>query len=64
MSSCLRVDKALLDVVVIVRLVAEGGSRSERRRSASPIVESDATGRESVEGRPRPGKVVRRMLIV
>jgi hypothetical protein len=49
---------------VIVRLVAEGGSRSERRRSASPIVESDATGIESVEGKPRPGKVVRRIFIV
>lgn len=59
-----RVDRILFDVVVRVRFEAVAGSRSDMRFSTSPTVDEDGTGRESVEGSPKPGKVVRRTLII
>lgn len=63
-SSDRRVDRILFDVVVRVRFEAAAGSRSDMRFSTSPTVDVHGTGRESVDGRPRPGKVVRRTLII
>lgn len=64
MGSERRVDKILFDVVVRFRFEAVAGSRSDMRFSTSPTVDEDGIGRESVDGRPSPGKVVRRMLII
>lgn len=47
-----------------MRRVAFEGSRSDRRLVRSATVEEAGTGIERVEGRPRPGKEVRRMLSI
>jgi len=56
----------LEDVVRIRRCVLSAGPerREESASVRSAIVEVDGMGRHKVVGRPRPGKDVRRMLII
>lgn len=55
---------SLLEFVVRIRRLFTRGRRSWSRSVKSETVDVAGTGRERVEGRPRPGKEVRRMLIV
>lgn len=60
-------ERALFEEVVRMRrwLSKRGeGRREERRALKSAMVDVEGMGRQRVVGRPRPGKEVRRMLIV
>jgi hypothetical protein len=56
----------LEEVVRMRRWVLRAGPerREERAEVRSAIVEVEGMGRQRVVGRPRPGKDVRRMLII
>ena len=54
----------MFDEVVRSRRVLMSGSRDWRVEWKVEIDVSDGRGNESVEGRPKPGKEVRRMLTV
>ena len=57
-------ESSLLEVVVRMRRVVSWGRREVRREVRSAIGVEARTGRESVEGRLRPGKEVRKTLMV
>ena len=57
-------ESSLLEVVVRMRRVVRAGRRSVRSEVRSEIGVEARTGRDSVEGRLRPGKEVRKTLMV
>ena len=57
-------DSSRLDVVVRIRRVLREGRRAARRVVRSEIGVEAGTGRERVLGRLRPGKEVRKTLMV
>ena len=57
-------ESSLLEVVVRMRRVVRLGRREVRKEVRSEIEVEAGTGRESVEGRLRPGKEVRKTLMV